>query len=420
MKPMFKFFLVLALCFGVLGILSGSVNAQGGCQDAAGGPIPCPTETPKDNDASPTDKPKDNDNPRKSTPTSQPTRVPNTATPTPSETPTSTPEPTATPLPEIAISPTEETNSAKAEWSGICKDTTCISQFTNGCKSVGGTVETGEIKEGTVPLTCKVPKGENEPEIGFAAAPTEETNSAKAEWSGICKDTTCIAQFTNGCKSVGGTVDIGEIKEGTVPLTCKVPMGEYEPEIGFAAAPTEETNSAKAEWSGICKNTTCIAQFTNGCESVGGTVEIGNIEKGNVPLTCKVPMGENEPEIVFAAAPSGPQPGPTPSGGFPPGGWLPWTAGFFGLLIGLLLPAVQKLMDKPKEVEKLERAGIFNLTDNEPQAAAADYLLKIEGIEGESAGAQADKKTTIKKKEEGGGTEATFLKLGDIKGETAD
>ncbi len=62
---------------------------------------------------------------------------------------------TSTPLP--ITGPTEDTAPAKAEWSGTCGDTTCIGQFTNGCKSVGGTVETGEIKDGKVPLTCKVP-----------------------------------------------------------------------------------------------------------------------------------------------------------------------------------------------------------------------------------------------------------------------
>jgi hypothetical protein len=68
MKPIFKFFLVLALCFGALGVLTGPVSAQSGCQDPSGNPIPCPTDTPDDS--------------KKATPTPvPPTRAPNTATP---------------------------------------------------------------------------------------------------------------------------------------------------------------------------------------------------------------------------------------------------------------------------------------------------------------------------------------------------
>lgn len=379
MKHIFKFFLVLAFCFGALGVLSDPVSAQGGCQDASGGPIPCPTEEPEDNN-----------NSKKATPTPvPPTRAPSTDTPT--STPTNTPEPTPTSLPEIA-------------------------------------------------------------------APNEEPGTGKAEWSGVCKDSTCIAQFTNGCESVGGTVETGEIKDGQVPLTCKVPMEEYEPEIVLAAAPTEEPDSRKAEWSGTCKDTTCIAQFTNGCKSVGGTVDIGKIEEGTVPLTCKVPMEEYEPEIAIAAAPSDPQPEPRPNGGFPPGGWLPWITGLSGLLIGLLLPAVQKvreaapragqtrehvLLNKEDDGNtELERAGILNLTDK-PDGGSTDHKdwIHIESMShepdsGASSGAmpqtkehvllnkddkpQADDEPTIKNKEEDGSTEAAFMKLGDIKGESKD
>jgi len=389
MKSMFKFFLVLALCFGALGVLSDPANAQAGCQDPSGNPIPCPTDTPDDS--------------KKATPTPvPPTRAPSTATPT--SAPTNTPQPTPTSLPEIA-------------------------------------------------------------------APSEEPGTGKAEWSGVCKNATCIAQFTNGCESVGGTVDIGEIKDGTVPLTCKVPMEEYEPEIVIAAAPTEEPDSRKAEWSGVCKDTTCIAQFTNGCESVGGTVDIGEIKEGTVPLTCKVPMEEYEPGTALAAAPSDPQPEPRPGAGFPPGGWLPWIAGFFGLLIGLLLPAVQKVREaaaKPEDPEPQTRAGDFDgdgkvdppvfrvptahqSEDPRPQTRLIDKpdggstdhkdWIRIESMShdadsGASSGAmpqtkehvllnkddepQADDEPTIKNKEEDGGTEAGYLKLGDIKGESSD
>lgn len=375
------------------------------CRDAAGGVIPCPPDSGNEDEE---DK-EDEEKPTK-TPTSRPTRIP-TNTPTP--TVTNTPNPTNTPLP-ITDKPTENpTKNAPLEITP------------------------------TESLLETVPSDGSEDEGG--------------EWNGVCTGNTpgkflCTAKFAAACEDLGGTFDIVKDDDTGRHIKCTIPLIS-DPGASLAAAPTNPGTTGKSGFVGDCSPSVnlgaCMEGFVNMCISLGGTPDEMYDEDALGP-TGKVGCSDiPSPSDNSLPAPQKPAPD------FPPGGWLPWITGFFGLLIGMLLPAVQKvreaaarsgqtrehvLLNKEDggDVEP-EQAGIPNLTDK-PDGGSTEHKdwIRIESMSqspdsGASSGAmpqtkehvllnkddepQADNEPTIKNKEEYGSTEAAYLKLGDIKGD---
>jgi hypothetical protein len=429
MKHTHQFFTPLLIALFIASIFISPAQAQTGpteepvCRDAAGGVIPCPpTPEPESPTSIPTSAPVN--------PTSMPASPTNT--PLPLINPTL---PTATPQSEFAISPPSSETKVDVKQCGW-RDPDCINDFVIKCITGGGQVlsnpagpyismicltdgpgagdptagvesktcslydaacyglfmlqcldnfgsyhESWNIGSKTIDVICItadiVPSGSaslptQQPEL--ISGQTEEPGTGKAEWSGVCKDTTCISQFTNGCESVGGTVDIGEIKEGTVPLTCKVPMGEYEPDMAIAAAPTEEPDAGDPT-AGVESKTCplsdgfCHGNFMVQCIKDGGAYgQAVDVKSETIIGFCFTPD-------VAPFAP--PAPGPTPSSGFPPGGWLPWITGFSGLLIGLLLPAVQKVREAATRAGQTREDDLLNKEDDsntEPEQAGIPNL----------------------------------------------
>ncbi len=152
--------------------------------------------------------------------------------------------------------------------------------------------------------------------------------------------------------------------------TKNAPVFEVTPTPTAEPVITSSSNDGATEgendWEDICTFDLCLGLIA-ACYWDGGTPQIVEDGSGNTGVHCTIPDGDDG-----AAAP------------FP---WGPVIiTGSFVVLMVMLLPAVQKIREA---------------------AARSSY------------GGQT-KEHVLLNKEEGGGTEAAYLKLGDIKGESTD
>lgn len=168
-----------------------------------------------------------------------------------------------------------------------------------------------------------------------------------------------------------------------VPTSTPLPISDKPTENPTKNAPSEVTPTPTTEpvitssgndgamegendWEDVCAFDLCLG-LTVACYWDGGTPEIVEDGSGNTGVRCTIPDAEDG-----AATP------------------LPWgpliITGLFVVLMVMLLPAVQKIRES---------------------AARSSY------------GGQTKEHTLLNKEEEGG-TEAAYLKLGDIKGESTD
>lgn len=293
--------LLLALAIVAVLLFGSSANipaahAQATCLDAAGAPIPCPpTEEPSTGGGG-----SDNDN-------SGGGSQPSGGNSNPATVATVTPEPTNTPLPLAA--PTDDGSTGKAEWSGTCKGENtsetahCIAQFTNGCTSVGGSVTVGEIKDGAVPLTCKVPA---------VLPPTPRPLSSNDNgFLGSCTNENfadCREQFKceNGLLVI--KVDLYATGGTSYDFYC-IPDEEVQQLILPLAVPTNDDEVEN--WEGVCTGddlSSCSDTFKALCDEEGGAYSEFYEDNGSLYAVCEnssetSPAPTEAPAI--AAAPEG-------------------------------------------------------------------------------------------------------------------
>lgn len=312
-------------------------HAQTTCLDAAGAPIPCPpTEEPSTGGGGSDDNSGGGSQPGGGNP-----NPPSVVTATPSATPT--PLPTNTPLP-VSDKPTENpTKNAPSN------DPTPTSMMIVNPTSDGST--TGVV------------------------AWEKDCSEKESETAQV----RCIDDWFAVCKKGNGSPSETVKPDGVITVSCSYGKMVFEP------TPLAITGASENNLIGKCTQedavdgslADCFARYT--CED--GT------------LVIKVDLySGNGTEYIFYCIPHKPS--------FPPGGWLPWTIGIIVILIGMLLPAVQKFKNKP-----------------DTSQAAADFLLTLDGIPGESKDKMPNNKNPelVKNKDEE--PKAPFIRFDGVDGE---
>lgn len=180
--------------------------------------------------------------------------------------------------------------------------------------------------------------------------PTDEAESAGSEWSGTCKltDKKCPLVFSNGCTHVGGSWEVESTSETEVTLKCTVPLiidptplpitsAEINPESTPLPLSDNREEWLRNGWTGKCSKhntsstfpmSSCINNHLAACKNDQGTASQSTAEDGTVSVLC---TGIYTGDVG------------RPNDGFL-GGLLPWLGGgIAGILIGTLLPAIQKV-----------------------------------------------------------------------------
>jgi hypothetical protein len=404
-KIIYQLIAIIVLAFSLA--QTPAAHAQEECRDAAGAVIPCPpTENPTGGSGS------DNSGSGGG----------------------SSGSPTNTPMPIIA--PTEDTGTAKgASWSGTCKGSVsevarCIGLFHNGCKHVGGKVS-DTIENGEVNLTCTVPSTVD-PVSQFTAADDSRPN--EDDYLGSCTNKNlaeCREVFT--CEDGLLVIEVALYASGGTRYDFYCIPHDRTSELPFAIPPSDGEND---NWTGSCNGKDmdqCIDTLSALCDEEGGDLSVWYDDGGTgAGLYCENMSEARQPAPTetppLAAVPQEPsEPEPIPAPTFPPGGWLPWITGFFGVVLGLLLPAVQKVRDSaarsgqtkehvllnkedPQEAKKIFLGGLSAQPEppqpqtrehillanqaDEPQEAF-DPFLKLDGIPGETKDSQPAREDSI-------------------------
>lgn len=311
-KTIFISTVLLVLIASLLGPISNSfaVHAQTSCVDASGAPIACPTDAPSDDG----DESSDEDGGNQPGGGNQNPSTVVTATPTTA--PTATPFPFAMP---------------ESDYLGSCTNDNldeCLDQFK--CKDGLLVIEVDLYSgDGTkYDFYCIPHESDFLKELPLAAPPTTDDGGTKYKYAGVCHHgdgyDECISDFVAQCDADGGLYDEIESGKGATVATCELPEQAAPTEAPvIAAAPTDDGGTeGNEDWDESCSWASCWA-VDLACWMDGGSGYGVDDGAGGVVYHCDMPEETSKPSP-----------------------WLPWiTVGALVILIGLLLPAVQKVRE---------------------------------------------------------------------------
>lgn len=322
-KKIFVLLIVFAslLTFGLVAAPDTTVHAQaGGCVDATGAactPTPQPQGCVDATGApcTPTPEPGGggggNQNPPASVVTATFTAIP-----------TLTTVPTSTPFP-IALPESDFLGSCTSENFSECKE-----QFKceNGLLVIKVDLYSGN---GTKYDFYCIPH-EEAPLLDLPFTLPQDNGATDDNWTSGCFGDdvdACVEDLASLCESEGGDLSVWYDDEGGAGVYC-----ENESEAGQVvstttplsiAAPDNE-NSTEASWDEECGFWTCWISSLS-CMADGGTGYELDTVSGHHIYHCDVPSKSNTT---------------------PPSTWLPWVVvGIVGILVVMLLPAVQKVRE---------------------------------------------------------------------------
>lgn len=270
----------------------GPVLAQEQCLDASGAPIPCPTEIPCGLPGGPACPPDNGGG-------------------------------SATKTPRPIANPTEETSTAGATWSGSCSGgqsaiVTCIGQLANSCGASKGTYDININDDGSHTLTCTLPMvvDPNAP-LPLVVAPTR-TPLPDENYLGSC---------SNNDRNVFDCFEKFKCEDGLLVIKVDLYSGNGT-KYDFYCIPDESTPvldlplsipdpAGKDEnWTGGCNSgaglDACLDLMSAACAEEGGDISIWYDDDGaGVYCENQSEASQPAPEATPLPLVVAPQPGDT-------------------------------------------------------------------------------------------------------------
>ncbi len=336
--------------------------AQTQCVDAAGGPIPCPPteDIPCGQAGGPACPPSDNGNNNDDNKRSTATPVPATVTPT------------ATPLP-ISAAPTSLPDE---NYLGSCSNADgnvfdCFEKFK--CEDGLLVIEIDLYADGGTKYDFYCISDENVPQLNLPLTipdPVGKDNN----WTGGCNNDggnqsldidACLDLAVSDCSEQGGEASIWYDDDGA-GVYCQNQSEASQPAPEATALPLAVVpptgNTSSEDWDESCSWASCFA-YDIMCWADGGSGYGQEDGAGNTVYHCDMPEGSTSGNNLKQLG----------------------LATVVVVLIGLLVPAVQKVRDAAARSSRMPNNKNPELVKNQDDGGTEAAYMKLDDIKGESS-----------------------------------